>query len=118
MNRASSFALVLGATSLFVGCSSVPDVTFVDDLDGGTVTEDATTRSDASARDASSNASTRGCPTNVPPFADRCCGSVPCSGSECSVCDACMRKGCDRDEGCCTQGRSIVCRSLASFSCK
>ncbi len=121
MNPAKSPAIVVGTALLFVGCGSIPDVTFVDDAADGSTdgSRPDSSVADARAADAAvADGSTQGCPGTVPSYADKCCGSVPCSGAECANCDTCTRKGCDGDEACCTQGNTITCRKRENFNCR
>jgi hypothetical protein len=116
--------------ALGVGCSSIPDVTFVDDAadgsvvlpDGAVVPKDASTdtskpdtgtKPDATAPDAS----TSSCPQAVPQGYERCCGAVPCAGDECEVnCGECQSK-CGSGDGCCSRKNNVTCRPRSSFVC-
>jgi hypothetical protein len=127
-------ALLFGlAAPLFlgIGCSSVPDVIFVDDAPDGSVTlpdgavvpadaggdaakADTGTKPDASTPDSSTASN---CPQKVPSGYDACCGTVPCAGDDCrSKCSECQRE-CDGDEGCCAKRNNVVCRPRSSFMC-
>ncbi|MBK8219121.1 MAG: hypothetical protein IPK71_35800 [Myxococcales bacterium] len=127
-------ALLIGfaaPVALGVGCSSIPDVTFIDDAtdggsvvlaDGAVVPKDAatdTSKPDTGTKpDASTpDAATPSCPQAVPQGYVRCCGSVPCAGDDCEVnCGECQTK-CGTNEGCCSRKNNVTCRPRSSFVC-
>lgn len=127
-------ALPFGFVATFVvglGCSSIPDVTFVDDAPDGSVTlpdgavvpqdagadanrPDTGARPDSSAPDASVPNT---CPGSPPAGYLRCCGSVPCAGEECEAnCGECQTK-CGSNDGCCSRKNNVTCRPRSSFVC-
>lgn len=90
--------IILGV--LLCACDDVPPLVF----------DEANTPTDGST-DA-------GCPTEVPSFASKCCGNVPCFGQNCAAsCSMCEMK-CMPDELCCANSMgNVVCRSKNMLNC-
>ena len=82
MIRAALIAVALTA------CAAVPDITYVD-IDAGANT----------------------CPGSRPAYADRCCGSIACKGTNClAACSDC-EASCKGPDLCCpNQQARAVCR--------
>jgi hypothetical protein len=112
----------MSATRLFVpiftlalstGCEAVPDIDFVQDdaqgNDGGTDANGDAPRDATDAADAREG----GCP--IPGF-PMCCGTIPCSGPDCTIPSTCTKcqANCQAGDVCCTKnGASASCHLLA-----
>jgi hypothetical protein len=82
----------------WLACSSVPDVTYLDD--------------DASTSGGPNSSANYSCPDNPPPAGRGvCCGERLCLRCSESHCSRCEREACDGDEACCarTPG-NVECR--------
>jgi hypothetical protein len=110
--------------TLFVGCSSIPDVIFRDADDAGVVPVDA---SDGGAETGSADASLDvfepsetapplGCPKQAPAAGGVCCGSMPCVGCNQTQCERCLREGCT-DQVVCCQPKQGPLRCAEQASC-
>lgn len=117
----------LAVASATLGCS-VPDVAFFAD-DGGPQdgrTADGTTKGDAGTDGASDGASDGptgdapcSSPTDIPPYANACCGPKPCSGVQCTdqmLCTMCNQQ-CAQYELCCVKMNKVTCWNLDAGAC-
>lgn len=105
-------------------CSSIPSVVFVDESDASSPDAASSSAPDGGKDGAvtplldaatSADAAT-GCPTRPPPYAQVCCGSVPCSGACDEGCPTCQAS-CGAAEACCAKRNNVVCRPREGFSC-
>lgn len=107
MTRTAARALV--SIWLTAGCSSVPDVIFVDE-DAAAEAGDGAVTIDADAASSSGGPAPR-CVQVVPGVPLVCCGRMQCVGNECDRCNAeCPGKCNDPDKKyCCQTGGKLEC---------
>lgn len=111
---AARFSFVVAVAAFVGACSSVPEVTFVDDgIDGG---RDASSEAGGDGGRADGGSSDWSCaPGGLPPPSDVgvCCGArlcIKCTASDCAKCD---------QEGCGGTPSDVCCRRNAQqMQCK
>jgi len=106
MRAPFAIAAVVGLLASVAGCSSVPDVAYLD-VDGGSSSGSSGTRDGGASEDAYD------CPGKPPP-PERgiCCDSRLCLGCKNpNQCGRCERADCDNGEVCCARNPANVdCR--------
>jgi hypothetical protein len=117
--------LGLGGLLTASACSSVPDVTFVEDDAGASSNPEAGSSGSTSGSTGGADGGDAGpakpkwsCPSSEPPAADGiCCGNRLCLGCAPSDCGRCEQKGCagTLDDLCCIgNGSAIDCRAWSA----
>lgn len=110
MRASFAVAAVLGLLASSTGCSSVPDVEYVD-VDGA-----ASNDSSSGASDGGQSGDEYDCSGKKPPPEHGiCCGERLClKCKNANQCDRCERADCDDDEVCCARNPGTVeCRRLS-----
>lgn len=115
-------AVALVVSLLLVACESVPDLHFVDDLDGGDASPtDGSTSGDSgdggggvtdgateSATDAGTDAPECAGPA---PTDARCCAGHWCVNCDDAKCLACPLENCKADQLCCGKNQKVQCKA-------
>lgn len=105
------------------GCSSIPDVQFVDPSDAaapvGTAQSELVDGGDSSSRkvDGGSDAGSYHCPDAPPPReVGVCCDSRLCLNCTSNHCNKCKNEDCDGDQVCCgkSNNNNVDCKKVQS----